>query len=109
MPSFPSIILKSHNLKLRSSHSLSDVGLCTTLNGNSIEDTFEDNKSKIKSFKEMLGSDAKGPFKPMHISGSGNFHAKEIWLNVRDVSGQKGANGMMSIAINDWKDYVSVR
>jgi hypothetical protein len=109
MPSFPSIILKSHNLDLQTSPSLSDFGLCTTLNGNSIEDTFEDSNNKMESFKEMFGSEDKRPVKPKPIIGSGNIHAKEICPNVRDVSSQVGANGMMSVAINDWKDYVSVR
>jgi hypothetical protein len=104
MPSFPKVILESHNLDLQFSPSLSDVGLCTTLNGNSIEDTFEDSNSKIKSFKELLGSDTKGPFKPMKISGSGNTHIKKMWLNVRDVRSLEKSKGLMSVTINDWKD-----
>jgi hypothetical protein len=108
-PSFPSVILESHNLDLRASPSLADVGLCTTLNGNSIEDTYENSNSKMKSFKSLLGSASKIPFRPMNISGSGNIHLKKMWLNVRDVSNKKRAKGMMSVAINDWKDYMSVR
>jgi hypothetical protein len=109
MPSFPPVILESHNLDLTAYPSLADVGLCTTLNGNSIEDTYEDSNVKIKSFKLLLGSASKRPFRPMNITGSGNIHLKKMWLNVRDVSDGKRTKGMMSVAINDWEDYVSVR
>jgi hypothetical protein len=109
MPSFPTVILESHNLDSTDYPSLADVGLCTTLNGNSIEDTYEDSNVKMKSFKLVLGSPSKKPFRPMNITGSGNIHLKEMWLNVRGVSDGKRAKGMMSVAINDWKDYVSVR
>jgi hypothetical protein len=101
--------LSSHNLNLPISPSLSDAGLCTTLNGNIIENTFHDGDSKMKTFKEMLGNDAQKPFKPMTITGSGNIHQKKMWLNVRDVTGPEAAKGIMRVAINDWKDYVSVR
>jgi hypothetical protein len=104
-----STILDSPHINLTVSPSLSDAGLCTTLNANSIEDTFDDSNMKMKQFKKMLGTDEKRPFKPMPISGSGNIHHKKMWINVRDVTGLKEARGIMSLAINDWKDFVSVR
>jgi hypothetical protein len=103
------MILESQNLNLQVSSTLSDAGLCTTLNGNSIEETFNDNSERIKRFKELLGSHQNRPFQPMVISGSGNIHHKNIWLNVRDVTSKDEAKGIMSVAINDWKDSVSVR
>lgn len=109
MPSFPSVILKSDNLDLAVSPSLSDTGLCATLNGNSIEDTFLGSNNKIKNFQNIFGKSAESPFKPTQISGSGNIHQKKMWLNVRDVSGPEETKGMMKVAINDWKDFVSVR
>jgi hypothetical protein len=109
MPTIPSIILGNQNFNLDVSPSLSDAGLCTTLNGNSIEDTFEDSNDKMKSFKEMLGSTGQIKFKPIVISGSGNIHHKKIWLNVRDVTGIAESRGTMSVAINGWRDYISVR
>jgi hypothetical protein len=109
LPSFSSIILKSQNLDLQVAPSLTDSGLCTTLNGNSIEDTYQDSNNKMKDFKEMLGVEGEGPFKPMAISGSGNVHHKKIWLNVRDVRGRAESEGLITVAINEWKDYVSVR
>jgi hypothetical protein len=109
VPSFSSIILKSQNLDLQVSPSLTDSGLCTTVNGQSIEETYEDSNTKMKDFKKMLGVGGKSPFKPKLISGSGNKHHKKMWLNVRDVRGQVETEGMIRVAINDWKDYVSVR
>jgi hypothetical protein len=109
MPTNPSTILNSQNLDLMVSSSMSDAGLCTTLNAKSIEDTFIDSNKRMRKFKEMLGRDEKIPFKPMTISGSGNIHVKKMWLNVRDVTGKEESKGIMSVAINDWKDYVSVR
>jgi hypothetical protein len=109
VPSFSSIIIKSQNLDLQVASSLTDSGLCTTLNGNSIEATYEDSNNKIKDFKEMLGVGREGPFKPMTISGSGNIHHKKMWLNIRDVRGRAESEGLMRVAINDWKDYASVR
>jgi hypothetical protein len=109
MPTIPMTILKSQNLDLMVSSSLSNAGLCTTLNANSIEDTFIDSNERIRTFMEMLGKDEKIPFKPMTISGSGNIHLKKMWLNVRDVTGKEDSRGIMILAINDWKDYVSVR
>jgi hypothetical protein len=43
------------------------------------------------------------------ISGSGNIHHKKMWLNLRDVTRQENTKGIMSVAINDWRDYVSVK
>jgi hypothetical protein len=96
-------------MNLSVSPSLSDAGLCLTINGNSIGETFKDSNNKMKQLKVVLGNNDKNPFKPMKISGSGNNHHKEMWLNVRDVTGVKDGKGVMSVTINDWKDYVSVR
>jgi hypothetical protein len=109
MPSIPITILERQNLDVLVTSSISDAGLCTTLNGNNIEETFKDDNIKMKQFKELLGGEEKRPFKPMTISGSGTIHHKKMWLNVRDVTGVNEKKGIMSVAINDWKDYVSVR
>jgi hypothetical protein len=96
-------------LDLAVSSSLSDAGLCTTLNGNSINETFYKHNPKMQAFHDILGNDMKSSFKVSKISGSGKIHQKKMWLNVRDGTGQVDAKGLMSVAINDWKDYVSVR
>jgi hypothetical protein len=74
-----------------------------------MKDTFHDRTIKMKTFQDILGGSAEIPFKVSKIIGSGNIHQKGVWLNVRDVSGQKETKGLMKVAINDWKDYVSVR
>jgi hypothetical protein len=47
--------------------------------------------------------------KPVKIYGSGNIHRKEMWINVRDITNIKGRKGSALIAINDWRDPVSVK
>jgi hypothetical protein len=59
-------------------------------------EVFEDKQVKVKS-------------KPVKISGSGNIHRKDLWLNVRDITKMKGHKGTALVAINDWRDPVSVR
>jgi hypothetical protein len=103
------LILDSTNLNLTVLPSLSDRGLCTTLNGNSIIDTFHDSNPKMKDFIEILGNNQPGSFKAMKIHGSGHSHQKLMWLNVKDVTSKEITKGSMNVAINDWKDYVSVR
>jgi hypothetical protein len=108
-PSFSTTILQSSNLNLTISPSLTDNGLCTILNGNKITETFNDVNDKIKDFKRILGTSLDKAFEVKRISGSGNIHQKKMWLNVRDAINQKEIKGSMSVAINDWRDYVSVR
>jgi hypothetical protein len=67
----------------------------------------------------MLGFSGESIFKPKSIIGSGNIHHKKMWLNVRDVRGTVRhdawecqrcvSEGLLRVAINEWKDYVSVR
>jgi hypothetical protein len=109
LPYFPQTILESYNLDLPVSPLLSDAGLCTTVNGNSISETFYTHNEKMHAFRDILGNDITKSFKVSKISGSGNIHHKKIWLNVRGGTGKIDDRGLMSVAINDWKDYVSVR
>jgi hypothetical protein len=65
---------------------------------------------KIKDFKNILGAHVdNGLFKRKKISGSGNIHQKKLWLNVRDANSQAEIQGHMNVAINDFRDYVSVQ
>jgi hypothetical protein len=107
IPSFPSVILRSENLDLSESPSLTDAGLCTTLNGNSMINTFHDSNNRMKQFIKILGLPTNNTFKSVKISGSGNKHMKKLWLNVRDTTGY--VRGMMQVAVNEWKDYISAR
>jgi hypothetical protein len=108
-PTFAGTILKSHNLNLSISYSLSDAGICTTLNGNPLKLTFSNANDKIKDFKRILGASDAGRFDVKRITGSGNDHQKKMWLNVRDITSQIETEGTMIVSINGWRDFVSVR
>ena len=63
----------------------------------------------MKTFQDVIGYGVGSSFKALKIDGSGNIHQKQLWINVRDVTGPEETTGLISAAINDWKDYVSVR
>ena len=48
-------------------------------------------------------------FTPLKVKGPGRIYELDIWLNVRDVANQGLGKGQMTIAINSWLDYFSVR
>jgi hypothetical protein len=88
---------------------LSDAGLCTSVNGISISEMYHNVNDKMKEFKNILGSSHTSLFNARKIGGSGNIHQKKLWINVRDVTQQKETKGIVSVAINEWRDPVSVR
>jgi hypothetical protein len=100
--------LNSKNLNLPVTHSLTDEGICTTINGDTLGNTYKDDNKKMKEFIDVLDSKS-GPTTPMKISGSGHIHKKQMWLNIRDITSQVISKGRTRVAINDWKDYISVR
>jgi hypothetical protein len=63
----------------------------------------------MTEFLEILGDKEERSFQPTKIHGSGNIHQKKMWLNVRDVSGPGKNKGLMTAAINDWRDFAAVR
>ena len=89
--------------------SLTDMGLCTTINANSIAGTFNIEKHEgIKAFADILDeSDSK--YHPLKIKGSGYIHQSIFWLNVRNPSIRGLQRGEITAAINNWNDYFSVR
>jgi hypothetical protein len=95
-------------LDLSESPSLTDAGLCTTLNGNNMINTFHDNNNRMNQFIKFLGRPTNNTFKAVKISGTGNKHMKKLWLNVRQNHALANT-GVMNVAINDWKDYISAR
>ena len=49
---------------------------------------------------------------PIKIEGSGNLNSARFWLNVRDFSDNglvDYSRGSVTLAINDWNEYFSVR
>jgi hypothetical protein len=95
------------NFNLLGSTSLTDAGLCTTLNGNSMINTFHDNNKRMKEFIKILVQPTNNTFEAVKFSGIGHSHIKTAWINVRDSTGKQ--RGTINVAINDWKDSVSVR
>jgi hypothetical protein len=97
----------AENFDLLESTSLTDAGLCTTLNGNSMINTFHANNNRMKEFIKILVQPTNNAFKAVKISGTGVSHIKSVLINLRDITGKQ--RGAINVAINDWKDSVSVR
>ena len=90
--------------------SITDKGLCHTINAKSIKKTFNVDKDKrLKSFSDILdriGAEEK----PLTVTGSGYLHQAIFWLNARGSSNKtKSLKGSIIAAINNWDDYFSVR
>ena len=96
-------------------NSVTDDGLCTTVNANSMTGTFNVTQyHEIKTFADILD----GPMtndSSAKVKGSGYLHRVEFWLNVRNpnptVSAATSGNiaGHINAAINDWNDHFFVR
>ena len=89
--------------------SLTDMGLCTTINAKRISSTFDLKKNKrVREFAEVLdigdASDA-----PLRVTGSGYLHQSTYWLNVQNLVKSGFSRGGMTVAINSWDEYFSVR
>ncbi len=109
-PNFLPLILQfpknNPELKANSETVVTDHGICETVNGNSIKETFEENE-RIAKFNQMLDRRDK-TVTPSKIRGSGSIHMSSFWLNVHDpLNFHK--RGEVLIALNDWIDFFSVR
>ena len=110
-PKFSDIVVSGSNQELMDSMkgSLTDNGLCTTINSKSILATFNMDNDRIRSFENML---SKRPAKDVssRIKGSGYLQRSSFWLNSRSSSYAHGsAKGKIIAAINNWNEYFSVR
>ncbi len=88
-------------------YTLTNLGICTTVNGNALKKTFADNK-RVSAVGGML-DERKDGYKSIKIAGSGSMYETEFWLNARSGTDQGRTQGEMSIAINNWVDHFSVR
>ena len=90
--------------------SLTDEGLCYTMNAKSVGSTFNvTNDKRLSSFANILDVNATD-VEPLKIKGSGYLHRSIFWINVRGYTekswySKQGATA----AINNWDDYFSVR
>ena len=89
--------------------SLTDRGLCYAINSKSFTKTYNRNNKRVKSFLEIVGSNAIPHDAPKRVNGSGYLHRSTFWLNVRNLSANGFSKGSMTVAINNWNEYFSVR
>lgn len=88
--------------------SLTDEGLCYTMNAKSVAGTFNVfNDKRLNSFADVLdGTD----LKPLNITGSGYLHQSIFWVHVRGYTEKSWYSQQgITAAINNWEDYFSVR
>ncbi len=109
-PTFLPLILKfptnNAELEKNSETVVTDHGICETVNGNSVRETFVENE-RITMFNTMLDRRDQMVV-PSKIKGSGSIHKSSFWLNMRDPLNSH-IRGEMLIAVNDWLDFFSVR
>ena len=117
-PHFPKIVLWTSSDEIMGSlkNTVTDDGICATVNANSMAGTFNLTKySELNSFAEMLDDPMKKDYESLKVKGSGYLHRVEFWLNVRNpnptVSAATSGNigGKINAAINNWNDHFSVR
>ena len=90
--------------------SITDKGLCYTINAKSIKNTFKVEKDqRLNTFANILDR-PEVENKPITIRGSGYLQRSIFWLNARGSSNRtRSLKGSLSAAINNWNDYFSVR
>ena len=90
--------------------SITDKGLCHTINAKSIMKTYNvEMDERLKSFSNMLDRFG-AKEKPLTITGSGYLHQATFWLNARGSSNKtRSSKGSITAAINNWHDYFAVR
>ena len=88
--------------------SLTDRGLCYSINSKSLINTYNITNERVKSFAEIIGNNV-NQNAPSRVNGSGYLQRSTFWLNVRNLSSKGFSKGSMTIAINNWNEYFSVR
>ena len=88
--------------------SLTDRGLCYSINSKNLENTYSRANKRVKSFLETIGTNVTHDA-PNRINGSGYLQRSTFWLNVRNLSSNGFSKGSITIAINNWNEYFSVR
>ena len=117
-PLFPPMVFSSSGKYMQTLRtSLTDMGLCTTINSNSIGNTFRiSNYEQILPFVNILDQNTTQT-SPLLVTGSGLIHRAIFWLNVRNPNpsgagreyGKTTARGSISAAINNWNEQFSIR
>ena len=93
--------------------SLTDRGLCTTINSPKIATSYNITINKRgEAFADILDDLNDSNDLPNRVKGSGNLNSAHFWLNVRDFSDDglvDYSRGSVTLAINNWNEYFSVR
>ena len=108
---FPKVVLRSSEADHMDSikPSLTDMGLCTTINAKSIGATYDTEKSmRVREFAEVLDRE-EARDTPLQVTGSGYLHQTTYWLNVQNLDKSGFSRGGMTLAINSRDQYFSVR
>ena len=78
------------------------------MNSKSLIDTFNITNKRVKAFSEIIDSNVSQE-SPSKVKGSGYLQRSTFWLNVRNMSSKGFSKGSMTLAINNWNEYFSVR
>ena len=111
-PKFNKLVLGSSSTNIFKTlvPSLTDRGLCYSMNSKSLINTFNISNQRVKEFAEIFGKNVSQE-SPSMVEGSGHLQRSTFWLNVRDMTHVHHgfSKGSMTLAINNWNEYFSVR
>ena len=79
------------------------------MNSKSLINTYNITNKRVKAFAEIVGTNITTQDAPGLVNGSGYLQRSTFWLNVRNLSSKGFAKGSMTMAINNWNEYFSVR
>ncbi len=95
------------NFSARLVPTVTDFGICTTLNGGTWKDTYATN-DRLSALGDILDPRSES-VAPLKVQGSGKLYQTDFWLNLRSGTTQGLGESEASVAINDWLDFFSVR
>ncbi len=95
------------NFSSRLVPSVTDFGICTTLNGETWVNTYSSN-DRLSPLRDILDP-RNDSMKPLKVQGSGKLYQMEFWLNMRSGTTQGVGQSEISVAINNWLDFFNVR
>ena len=78
------------------------------MNSKSLINTFNITNKRVKAFSEIIGTNVFQE-SPSKVKGSGYLQRSTFWLNVRNMSSKGFTEGSMTLTINNWNEYFSVR
>ena len=90
--------------------SITDIGLCETVNGYSMKETYKVNSKRMEDFVRVLDNRREEDQDTLgKILGSGSLFKTDMYLNVRDPLCADTCKGKIWAALNSRRDYFSVK